>query len=318
MKLSGVKHMMILGSERYITQDYAHHLTAEDYSGEHLSPVKIVGTAKVIRVVNHYLPHEDSLNYQEFLERQYEWKDGDYYNCISLTGKQVRYPKDELGGNCVELEGIIDGEVYRYGLFHLASVNVKVGDIVDGNTVLGQQGNTGLVFSGKDESDPTYGTHVHMEVKDSSLNFINPREFALGNKVISYASGGNERDSSSDQVKILVNDIRIRKEASREAPILGKVYEGEFYTVYGSSEDENYTWYAIRTATGVNGYIASSKTETWMEFLPKEEKETNDDPKEEVSDDYKLLYTCPKTDTYYLKLYEGEQLFLKESKNTGS
>ncbi len=309
--------MLILGSDRYVTQDYAHHQTAEDYSGEHLSVVKIVGSAKVIRVVNHYLPHEDSLNYQEFLRRQYEWKDGDYYNCISLTGKQVRYHKDELGGNCIELEGTIDGEPYRYGLFHLASVNVNVGDIVDGNTVLGHQGNTGLVFSGKAESDPTYGTHVHMEVKDPSGNFTNPREFALGNKVISYASGSNERDTSVDQVSILVNDIRIRKDATTESPILGKVYEGEFYTVYDSKEDENYTWYRIKTASGVSGYIASSKTEKWMEFLPKEKEEEPIPPKNPC-DDYELLYTCPKTDTYYLKLYEGEQLYLKESKNTGN
>lgn len=309
--------MMILGSDRYITQDYEHHLTAEDYSGEHLSPVKIVGSAKVIRVVNHYLPHEDSLNYQEFLRRQYEWKDGDYYNCISLTGKQVRYPKDELGGNCIELEGTIDGENYRYGLFHLASVNVNVGDVVDGSTILGYQGNTGLVFSGKEESDPTYGTHVHMEVKDSSGNFTNPREFALGNRVISYATGSNERDPSVDQVKILVNDIRIRKEATTDSDILGKVYEGEFYTVYGSKEDDNYIWYQIKTASSIEGYIASSKTETWMEFLPKEQEEEPNPPKNPC-DDYKLLYTCPKTDTYYLKLYEGEQVYLKESKNTGN
>jgi hypothetical protein len=96
--------MLLLGSNRTITQDYKAHNDAEDYAGEHLSIVKIKGKAKVIKVVNKYVVHEDSINYNEYLTNRNKWRDGTYYNCISVTGKTVRYHQSELGGNQVELE----------------------------------------------------------------------------------------------------------------------------------------------------------------------------------------------------------------------
>ena len=46
--------MKYLGSERSVTQSFVNHKYAEDYSGAHLSEIKINGTAKVIKVVNKY------------------------------------------------------------------------------------------------------------------------------------------------------------------------------------------------------------------------------------------------------------------------
>lgn len=308
--------MMLLGAERYITQDYARHKTAEDYSGEHLSPIKITGVAKVIRVVNHYQVHEDSINYNDFIKNQYAWRDGDYYNCTSITGKRVRFHKNELGGNCVEVEGYVDGIYYRCAMFHMASTAVQVGDIVNSDTILGFQGNTGLVDSGKSRSDATYGTHVHLEVRDASSNFINPREFGLGNKILTYVSQTNEVDLTKDQIYILVDKINIREYPTVDSKDLGDVYKDEIYTVLGVQDDVLYTWYHIKTNHGLDGWVASSKEEKWIELkkVPEENQDKEETPDESKNQDekkeYILLFTCPKTDTYYLTLEEGEELYL--------
>lgn len=323
--------MIYLGAERYITQTFEQHKTAEDYSGNHLSPIKITGVAKVIRVVNKYKVHEDSINNDDFIQNQNIWRDGDYYNCVSITGKIVRFPKDELGGNCVRLEGYINNEKVTYELFHMASVNVKVGDIVDSNTILGLQGNTGLVDSGKSRSDVTYGTHVHMEVRNSNGNFINPRNYALGSEVINYIEQTNNVDTLVDQILIVADKINIRENPNVSSLDLGDVYKDEIYTVLDSKEDDLYSWYNIKTNLGLTGWVASSKLENWINFIKASTKEIvpelKDDtivtltptiPSEDIDEtklkdnSYILLFTCPKTDTYYLKLQEGEKLYLQK------
>lgn len=309
--------MMLLGAERYVTQNYQQHKTAEDYSGSHLSPIKITGRAKVVRVVNHYKVHEDSINYNDFIKNQGKWRDGDYYHCISITGKEVLFHKDELGGNCVEVEGYIGNQYYRYGMFHMASVNVQVGDIVDSNTVLGLQGNTGLVDSTKNRSDVTYGTHVHLEVTNASGNYVNPREYALGNQVITYLEQSNPVDTTVDQLVVLADKINIRKDATVNSSDLGDVYKGEIYTILNSQEDDLYTWYQIKTNLGLIGWVAASKSENWIQVNKKIEPDPPivdpEEPEEKPEqDEYILLFTCPKTDVYYLTLQEGERLYLKK------
>jgi hypothetical protein len=126
--------MLLLGSERVITQDYKTHGDAEDYAGEHLSPIKIKGKALVTRVINKYKTHEDTINYNDFLNNRTSWKDGTYYNCHSITGKVVRYHQSELGGNQVELECYDSNKKIHIRLLHMASVLVSVGDIIDSNT----------------------------------------------------------------------------------------------------------------------------------------------------------------------------------------
>lgn len=178
--------MILLGSDRAITQEFKGDTKGEDYSGEHLSPIKIVGAARVLQVVNHYLPHEDTINYYTFLENRNLFRKEDGYHCISITGKEVLYQEDTLSGNKILLEGSISGKKYYYLLTHLASVSVKVGDLIDSNTILGYQGNTGLVLSDKPYTDPTYGTHVHFEVFDENGTATSPRDYASGGIMIHY------------------------------------------------------------------------------------------------------------------------------------
>lgn len=66
----------------------------------------------------------------------------------------------------------------------------------------------------------------------------------------------NQRDETKEQVEITNEYINIRKEASSEADILGKVYKDEIYTVLEKQDDEYYNWVLIETTNNIKGYIA--------------------------------------------------------------
>ena len=85
-------------------------------------------------------------------------------NCKSITGKQVRMHYNEIGGNQIWIETYQGNEKITLRFAHLDSVLVNVGDVVNSNTVIAKQGNTGLVLSNKSRSDSSYGSHVHLEL----------------------------------------------------------------------------------------------------------------------------------------------------------
>jgi hypothetical protein len=303
--------MLILGSERSVTQNYYVHKDAEDYSGEHLSVIKINGRAKVIKVVNKYISHEDSINYNDYLNNNGIWRDGTYFNCISITGKVVRYHQSELGGNHVELE-CYEGDFKRYiRLYHMAEVLVKEGDIVDSDTVIGTQGNTGLVLSKKSLSDITYGSHIHMEVLDENYQNINPREYSTFVRKVSYMEQTNVIDNSKKQIKIIVDKINIRSNPNVASSDIGNVYNGEIYDVLEVSEDEKYTWYNIKTSLGLTGYVANEKNKKWLIVTNEQEKIEEEVKEVDEIKELKLIFTCEKDGMYAVKLKLGERLYME-------
>ncbi len=304
---------MYLGSNRVVTNPFSSHVTAEDYAGDHKSNVSINGVGIVTKIINRFTSHEDSINYNDYINNRSSWKDGNYYNCVSLTGKTVRMHYMELGGNQVFIETYDNGNKITFRIAHLDSVNVNVGDIVDSNTIIGYQGNTGLVLSSKDRSNPTYGSHVHFEVTNSSGEYLNPRNYAEGNIVTTYIEQSNTLDTSKEQFQIIVDKINIRSEASEFSTDLGDVFDGEIYTIQDKVDTDIYTWYKITTNRGLTGYVASKKGENWVKLLKSEtdivENVGNNDEEKVV---YEYLFTCPKDDLYYVKLYKGEELYLKK------
>lgn len=202
--------MIYLGANRIVTNSYQNHKTAEDYAGMHKSDVKINGIGKVIRIINRFHSHEDSINYYDFLDNKEIWDDGKYYNCISITKKQVRMHKDELGGNQIWIETYDGDKKIILHLAHLDSILVSVGDIVNQDTVIAKQGNTGLVLSDKALSDLTYGSHIHLEVVDQNKAYINPRGYADGSIITTYLdkdlpSAKNLEDSITESSNLEIN-----------------------------------------------------------------------------------------------------------------
>ncbi len=334
--------MILLGSERSVTQDFKRHGYAEDYSGEHLSNIRFNGVGKVINVVNKFKCHEDSINKNDYNSYKSSWKDGDYYNCVSITGKKVRYHKSELGGNSVTIESYDNGVLLNFKILHMADVYVKAGDIINTNTLIGIQGNTGLVLSSKDRSNPTYGTHVHYQITDASGNNINPRKYATGAIVTNYITQSNNVDTTKNQFKVLVPKVNIRELSTVNSKDMGDVFKDEIYTILDSASDEKYDWYKITTNTNITGWVANEKGYNWLEIIsvkapvveqpkeeaPKEEvkeekvedttevKEDKENKNETTSEDkkYNLIFTCTKTDLYAINLNEGEKLYIVKNK----
>jgi len=322
--------MNYLGSNRIITNSFSNHGTAEDYAGNHLSNVILYGSGKVIRIINKFKSHEDSINYNNFLNNGNSWYKNGIYHCISITGKITLMTPDELAGNQVFVETYDGNKKLIFRFAHLDSVNVKVGDIVNENTILGLQGNTGLVLSSKSISDPTYGSHVHLEIIDENNNYINPRIYASGEVRTTYQLQTNIKDENKLQFIVNVDVINIRESASINSRDIGNVYINEIYDILESVDDGTYIWYKIKTSTGIDGYVANLKDGNWITiYEPKKEIEEFFSDLDEIIDEdnlkdndnisdpdgaiqnLELIFECQKDDYYYIYLKNGEKLYIK-------
>ena len=303
--------MLLLGSDRYITLEYNDNNKAEAYAGEHLSLVKIYGKVKVIKVINKYKVYEDTINYNDFINNQNEWINNTYYDCISITGKKVSYHQSELRGNQVELETYDNNTKIIIKLYHLGDVYVNVGDIIDNDTIIGKQGNTGLVLSNKDKTDISYGSHVYIEVIDEYNNYLNPREYASYNKMVNYKEQTNIIDYNKKQIKVLIDKIDIRAKPSISSKIIGVIYKDEIYNVLNEVINDNYIWYNINTSLGLKGFVGHEKNKNYL-FVSNEDNKII--PTVKVFDKIKkikLIYTCDKDGMYAVKLKVGDNLYLE-------
>ena len=57
--------MLLLGNDRFVTQDYKMHGSLKIIRRTFIR-YNFRGTAKVTKVVNKYIPHEDTIDYNEF------------------------------------------------------------------------------------------------------------------------------------------------------------------------------------------------------------------------------------------------------------
>lgn len=113
------------------------------------------------------------------------------------------------------------------------------------------------------------------------------------------------RDSSKNQLEVLVSNLNARKMPSLDGEKLGYVNPG-IYNYQEVVEKDNYIWYKIE-----DFYIAYQ--EGWENLYPKEEpsEEPKENPEENQTTVPRLIFTCPKTGKYLISLKEGEELYLK-------
>lgn len=95
------------------------------------------------------------------------------WNCYALEdGVVVNSGFDKSAGNFVWVEYARLG--YRVALFHLLNYNVKKGQKVNSNTILGKVGSTGS----------STATHLHLGVKMlPKLNYVNPMDIEYNEEV---------------------------------------------------------------------------------------------------------------------------------------
>ncbi len=88
--------------------------------------------------------------------------------------------KSSCGGNIVTINHIIKGKQYRSVYMHLASINVKIGQVVDITTVIGKSGGGGYTLRRNGGWDTcSTGAHLHFTIREgwSGRNSVNPRNF---------------------------------------------------------------------------------------------------------------------------------------------
>ena len=89
------------------------------------------------------------------------------------------------------------------------------------------------------------------------LFWPNPERFTQSNRI----------DRTKTQIKIIAKRINIRKEPSIESEDIGDVYLDEIYTVLDHIDKEDYYWYQIKTNQGIEGYIASNRSDEYVEVI---------------------------------------------------
>lgn len=106
-----------------------------------------------------------------------------------------------------------------------------------------------------------------------------------------YKNQSNDLDNTKWQLKITIDKINIRKNASVDSSDIGDVYKNEIYTILEKIEGNSYIWYKIKTQNNIEGYIASNKKDAYVEIIstietPEEniENKEEENSKDEVDD----------------------------------
>ena len=73
----------------------------------------------------------------------------------------------------------------------------------------------------------------------------------------------SEMEGAIGELTVLVNNLRIRKEANKDSASLGYVINGKTYPVFETSTSQSYTWYRI----GLDKWVADNGS--WIEYHKK-------------------------------------------------
>ena len=219
-------------------------------------------------------------------------------------------------GNMVKIDHG-NGNITLYA--HLASIAVQNGQRVAKGQDIGYMGDSGNA----------YGGHLHFEVFVGN-NRTDPSPY-LDADFPSPIVAPVERDENKDQLKVNVDDLRVRKAPATNQPILGLAQLNGIYNYYEVKEQGGYLWYKLAESQ----WVANS--DYWCDIYPKRDLEEEamieelnkqieqlENEKQELIDKNKLLeqennllrkeeskyitYIAPKTDLYHINLKAGETL----------
>lgn len=208
-------------------------------------------------------------------------------------------------GNFVKIN---HGNGYYTLYAHLNNVSVKVGDKVKIGQELGEMGNTGN----------SYGSHTHFEVFKNNVR-VNPLEY-LDKDLFNSVTESVTRDENKNQLKVNVDDLRVRKEASINSEIIGIAKQNAIYNFYEKVNKDGYTWYRIDdnewiankdnwlTIYDINSNSDNNEIQILKDKITLLEKENQQ--LKEMNNQFNT-FVVSKTDFYYIKLSENEKLIYK-------
>lgn len=208
-------------------------------------------------------------------------------------------------GNFVKIN---HGNGYYTLYAHLNNVSVKVGEKVKIGQELGEMGNTGN----------SYGSHTHFEVFKNNVR-VNPLEY-LDKDLFNSVTESVTRDENKNQLKVNVDDLRVRKEASINSEIIGIAKQNAIYNFYEKVNKDGYTWYRIDdnewiankdnwlTIYDINSNSDNNEIQILKDKITLLEKENQQ--LKEMNNQFNT-FVVSKTDFYYIKLSENEKLIYK-------
>lgn len=142
---------------------------------------------------------------------------------------------------------------------HLAygTVKVKIGEKVKKGQVIGYMGNTGY----------SKGAHLHWQVNKSQQwnDVVNPAPYL--NSDFATMPQPEKRNELTNQLQVLVEQLRVRTEPNTNAAILGFAVEDAIYNHLETKVSGGYTWYKLAN----KAWIADNGS--WIKLLPKKSEE---------------------------------------------
>ena len=208
-------------------------------------------------------------------------------------------------GNFVKIN---HGNGYYTLYAHLNNVSVKVGDKVKIGQELGEMGNTGN----------SYGSHTHFEVFKNNVR-VNPLEY-LDKDLFNSVTESVTRDENKNQLRVNVDNLRVRKEASINSEIIGAAKQNAIYNFYETVNKDGYTWYRIDdnewvankdnwlTIYDINSNSDNNELQILKDKITLLEKENQQ--LKEMNNQFNT-FVASKIDFYYIKLSENEKLIYK-------
>lgn len=167
-----------------------------------------------------------------------------YDNSTGAIICYIRFPK-------------LDDHVGLY--YHLANTVINKGDKVTKDTKIGMMGSTGY----------STGNHLHFDwfkYSDYNKGFYD-REYEDFNEYIFpenriKVTAPVERNENTPQIRVIVDNLRIRTSSSINSSVIGFVQNKGIYNDLEVCKENNYTWHRIAD----NQWIADN--EEWLEILP--------------------------------------------------
>lgn len=74
-------------------------------------------------------------------------------------------------------------------------------------------------------------------------------------------------DSVIYEAKVIVEKINLRPEVSLNTEVIKQVYKDETFKVIKYYEGNSYNWYNVIYEDGKTGWLASAKTNPWIEVI---------------------------------------------------
>lgn len=183
---------------------------------------------------------------------------------------------------------------------HCKSIKLKKGDLVKRGTVIAIMGSTGA----------STGVHLHLGMTEiGSDKWLNPETFNYVNVSKLKKITGVKKDVYKNQILVLVDDLRIRKNSNITSDIVGISVKNNIYDFYDVVVDNEYTWYKI----GENKWIADNGKYLSVNLSCENYKNKYEELLNKYNElsSFKFKYLITKTGMYKIKLNENEVLIIK-------